>query len=328
MGITTKEIAQICGVSRTTVHRALNNTGRIKPETKKLIMQTAAKYDYHPDMLATGLAKGRTNYIGVIMMDVDNRYFSQMLNAIEIKARGKGYFVNITLHENNKEMEREQLRRLADYHVDGMILSSVNQGEEYKAFMENLEVPVVTIDNKIAEGIPFVGINGRKAAWEGVARIAEAGYEKIVFVCPPLADSSFENVYVHEERAKGFQGAMCQYPQLESALWEDWNYRKRVVKEVMDTKLKTAFFCTGDMIALELMQILKKAGKTAGVDYGLMGYDNIDFLQYVAPRLATIDNCVEQVAGNALELLWDLINKRESKKERILQTKVIEGETL
>ncbi|MEG1947670.1 MAG: LacI family DNA-binding transcriptional regulator [Lachnospiraceae bacterium] len=328
MGITAKEIAQICGVSRTTVHRALNNTGRINPETKKLIMQTAAKYDYHPDMLATGLAKGRTNYIGVVMMDVDNRYFSQMLNAIGTNARSKGYFVNITLHENNKEMEREQLRRLADYHVEGMIVSSVNQGEEYKVFMESLQIPIVTIDNKVAEGIPFVGINGRKAAQEGVAKIVKAGYEKIVFVCPPLADSSIENVYVHEERAAGFQEAMESYPSLEPVLWGDWNYRKRVVKELSSSKKKTAFFCTGDMIALEVMQILKKAGKTAGKEYGLMGYDNIDFLQYVVPRLATIDNYVEQVAGNAFELLLDLIDGKECEKERILETNVIDGDTL
>ena len=129
MGITTKEIAKICGVSRTTVHRALNNTGRISEKTKRMILETAEKNGYRPDLLATGLAKGKTYYIGVVVMDVNNRYFSQMLSALEIEARERGYFINITLHQNDKEIEKEQLCKLADYHVDGIILSSVNKGE-------------------------------------------------------------------------------------------------------------------------------------------------------------------------------------------------------
>ena len=65
MGITTKEIAKICGVSRTTVHRALNNTGRISEKTKRMILETAEKNGYRPDLLATGLAKGKTYYIRI-----------------------------------------------------------------------------------------------------------------------------------------------------------------------------------------------------------------------------------------------------------------------
>ena len=65
MGITTKEIAKICGVSRTTVHRALNNTGRISEKTKRMILETAEKNGYRPDLLATGLAKGKTYYVRI-----------------------------------------------------------------------------------------------------------------------------------------------------------------------------------------------------------------------------------------------------------------------
>mgnify|MGYP003529424079 CR=1 FL=1 len=97
MGITTKDLAKICGVSRTTVHRALSDTGRINPQTKDLILQTAKEYDYRPDLLARGLVKGQTYNIGVVVLDVNNRYFAQMLSAIEAEARKQGYFVNITL---------------------------------------------------------------------------------------------------------------------------------------------------------------------------------------------------------------------------------------
>ena len=119
MAITTKDLAQLCGVSRTTIHRALNGTGRIKPETKEMILQVAKEHGYRPDLLATGLAKGQTYNIGVVVLDVKNRYFAQMLSTISTEAYARGYGVNITLHGGDAGTEREQLTRLADYRVDG-----------------------------------------------------------------------------------------------------------------------------------------------------------------------------------------------------------------
>lgn len=178
MAVTAKELAQMCGVSRMTVHRALTDTGRINPQTKELILTKAKECGYRPDLLARGLVKGQTFYIGVVVLDVNNRYFSQLLSAIGTEARERGYFVNITLHEQNKEMEREQLERLVDYHVDGIILSSVNQGSEYRDFLNRLDTPIVTIGNKIAEDLPFVSIEEKKAAREATEEILRKGYVK------------------------------------------------------------------------------------------------------------------------------------------------------
>lgn len=329
MGITTKEIAKICGVSRTTVHRALNNTGRISEKTKQMILETAEKNGYRPDLLATGLAKGKTYYIGVVVMDVNNRYFSQMLSALEIEARERGYFINITLHQNDKEIEKEQLCKLADYHVDGIILSSVNKGEKYKKFIESLNIPVVTIDNKIADGIPFVTVNGRNAISKAVEEIAKAGYGKVVFVCPPLADKNMENIYVHEERTAGFKEAAKRIAGLDYVIIGDWDYQRKAEEELKKSEKKTAFLCTGDMFALDLMRKFNKIGKRAGQDYGIMGYDNIDFLEYVTPRLTTIDNHVEKVAEEAFNFLLQIMEERNVKEtERILETVTVQGETI
>lgn len=328
MGITTKDLALLCGVSRTTVHRALHNTGRINEETKEMILKIAKEHDYRPDMLARGLVKGKTFYIGVVIMDSDNRYFSQMLNAIVREARKIDYSVNITFHENKAEIEREQLCRLADYHMDGIILSSINKGEEYKEFLKSLEIPIVTIDNKVAKGIPFVGIDGKKAAAEAAEKIVQKNYERVIFVCPPLADAPRENVYVHEERAKGFKETMDRYPEVEQGLIQTWEYLEPAYEVLLNTDKRTAFFCTSDMIALELMRFLQLRGKKVVKDYGIMGFDNIDILRYVSPRLSTIYNSVEEVAQTSVSLLFDLINEKKVKKERIVKYRPVDGDTL
>ena len=111
--------------------------------------------------------------------------------------------VNITLHGGDAGTEREQLTRLADYRVDGIILSSVNEGEAYRTFLESLHRPIVSVDNRIADGIPFVGIDQRAAVREAVQRAAEKGYERIVFVCPPLDTKNRRNLYVHKGASAG-----------------------------------------------------------------------------------------------------------------------------
>jgi LacI family transcriptional regulator len=307
----------------------LTNADRINPKTKELILQTAEQYNYRPDLLARGLVKGQTYYLGVVVLDVNNRYFSQMLSAIESTARKRGYFVNITLHENDKDMEKEQIARLADYHVDGIILSSVNQGEEYKKFLEELDIPLVSIDNKIADGIPFVGIDGRKAVYEATKVIIEKGYQKVVFVCPPLSSRKIENVYVHEERAAGYEAAMAEYPDAIKKIIPDWNFTEIAQTELnKEDDVRTAFLCSGDMFALELMKYLDTKGLSTPKDYGIMGFDNIDTLQYVKPRLSTIYNSVEEVANTAVDLLFGIMSGEETEKIRILGYETILGETL
>jgi len=334
VAITAKELADMCGVSRMTVHRALTDTGRINPQTKELIQARAKEYGYRPDLLARGLVKGQTFYIGVVVLDVNNRYFSQMLSAIGTEARKRGYFVNITLHEENKEMEKEQLERLVDYHVDGIILSSVNQGKEYRDFLRSLDTPIVTIGNKIADGIPFVSIEEKKAAREATETILRNGYEKIVFVCPPLEQTE-GNTYVHRQRMEGFTEAVEQWkrtekPDVESlVISEKTSYAKRAYEELIKTKKRTAFFCAGDIFALDIMKYMAEKWKKAGADYGIVGFDGIDILDYVTPRLCTIYNPVEPVAKEAVKLLFKLMNGEAAGDETVIpDCEMMAGDTL
>lgn len=335
VGITTKDLAQLCGVSRTTVHRALHGGGRIHPDTKEMILRVAKEHDYRPDLLARGLVKGRTYYIGVVVLDVQNRYFAGMLNAISREASKQGYCINITLHDNDRQQERDQLIRLAAYHMDGIILSSVNEGEEYRDFLDNLEIPIVSVDNKIAEGIPFVSIDQKAAMEEAVGRVLEKGYERIVFVCPAM--EAEQNIYVHRERLKGFEEARKACPEVEARYLLDWTYLDQV-EELAGDGRRTAFLCTADDFALDIMMRLKEKGKNPPEDYGIVGFDNIDTLKYISPRLVTISNSADAVAATAVKLLLQMIERKQEDGELhqeeqktascVLPYEFIEGETI
>ncbi len=336
MGITTKDLAQMCGVSRTTVHRALSGVGRINPDTKEMILRIAKENDYRPDLLARGLAMGKTSSIGIVVLDVKNRYFSEMLDAIGAEASKQGYCMNIMLHDNIGSLEKEQMTRLAAYHMDGIILSSVNEGEEYREFLEGLNVPIVSVDNRIAEGIPFVGINQECAMEEATLQVLEKGYDHLVYVCPLMEDVGEENINVHRERMQGFKNACEKFPQVETDYLLSWNYLKQAEKMLLPLK-KTAFLCAADSFALDLMKQLQIVGENTPDDYGIVGFDNMDMLQYVSPRLCSVSNSVDLVAKTAIELLFQIIEEKrntgeiseESKHiQKILPHQLIAGETL
>ena len=226
------------------------------------------------------------------------------------------------------------MTRLADYHVDGIIVSSVNEGEAYQNFLRSLDIPLVSVDNKIADGIPFVGIDQRRAMIDATTRVIEKKYEKLIFVCPPMEDAGKRNIYVHKERLQGFQETIDKFKGMEILYLPDWNYLEHV-ENALDGSKKTAFVCSADEFALEVMKRLKKTGKRAGTDYGIIGFDNIDILDYVTPRLTTISNSVAKVAETAVALLFELIaRKREgaSWEEpalcKILPYRMVEGETI
>ena len=329
MSITTNDLAKLCGVSRTTVIRALNNTGRISDSTKQKILQTAKEHGYKPDLLARSLARGRTNTIGVIVLDSNNRYFSQMISAVSSIAEENGFGVSISLHTNDQQKEIEQLKRMAAYKVDGIILSSINEGEEYKKFLDDFGIPVVSVDNRIAKDIPFVGISQRKSMKAATAKVLAAGYKKIFFVCPPIKGNSNENIYVHRKRMEGFRQAIEECDKhVEVKYLLDWGYLEQI--EALKITKDMAFVCVADEIALDIMMLLRHRGLTAGTDFGLHGFDAIDTLKYITPELDTVDNNVELVAKEAMKLLIEMINTNsvDKRKRIIVPFNLVEGTTI
>lgn len=329
MSITTNDLAKLCGVSRTTVIRALNNTGRINDATKEMILKTAKEHGYKPDLLARSLAKGRTYTIGMVVLDSKNRYFAQMISAVSAEAEKLGYGVNINLHNNDSQKEIDKIKRLAAYKTDGIILSSINKGDEYKAFLDGLDIPVVSVDNKIAEGIPFVDISQRSAMKAATNKVISKGYRHIVFVCPPINGNNKENIYVHEQRLLGFNQAIEQaQDKCTAGYLLDWDYLEHI--EDYPVNKETAFICTADEMALEIMMKLKEKRLTAGRDYGLHGFDAIDTLKYISPRLNSVNNNVELVAKEAMQLLFNLIEVKEKEKNKriIVPYDLVDGETI
>ncbi|WP_409341570.1 LacI family DNA-binding transcriptional regulator [Paenibacillus sp. MBLB4367] len=327
MSITSKEIAEICGVSRGTVDRALNNRPGVNEATKQKVLETARQLGYRPHFLAQSLVRGRTMSIGAVIFDINNQLFPQLIHAVESRAREAGYFLNLTLTNKNPDIEKECLHHLADRKMDGIILLSVNTGATFEQFIQKLNIPVVTFGNRISGTVPHVWIDDRKAVRDAVTLLAAKGYEEIIYVCPPLSLRGQTNVYAVEQRFAGFQDALEQASHIRSHVIDHKGYVEEIEGRLKANGRRKAIFCTSDKYALNIWLHLKKKGIRVPADAGLMGFDNIETLKYMTPSLSTVSYSLETIGNRLIDCLIGRIEGREVPPTTLVEHQIIKGES-
>lgn len=329
MAITVNQIAEACGVSRTTVLRALNG-GSVAQDTKERILKVAQENNYRPNLLARSLNHGRTMSLGVVTINVENMYFVQSLDIINREADKKGYFTNIVVCDDSLEWERNLIQGLAERQMEGILINPMEKGEEFEQYLLSLNIPIVCIGNKVSDSITTVQVNETAATMDAVKHIVSKNYDEIVFVCPALELGENQNIYTHEQRLMGFQAAMTMHEDLKCRIIENSNYVEQVetiLKE--DAGKRIAFLCSGDSYALTIMKWAKENRKSIPEDFGLMGFDDVSVLQYITPGLTTVSTNLEGVAATAVQELISQIESEEySPKSIILTHKIVDRETL
>lgn len=330
MPITVNQIAEQCGVSRTTVLRALNNQGSVRRETKEKILRVAGENNYRPNLIARSLHHGRTMSLGVVTINVENFYFVQSLNVIKKEADRRGYFTNIVICDEDAQMERKLIQGLAERQMEGILISPINKGAEFEEFLQSLHIPVVCIGNRVADSITTVQADERSAAENAVRFIRGKGYRRIIFVCPPLEQRERLNIDTHEQRLQGFLSACGEGEDITCEVIGDLDYVKKTEKALSDRRdLKTAVLCSGDLYALSIMRWAQDSGVSIPGEFGVMGFDNISILDYITPKLTTVSTNLESVAITAVnELLQQIESEYYAPKTIYLNHQILDRETI
>lgn len=328
MTVTSKQIAEICGVSRGTVDRALNGRPGIHPDTRERILKTASQLGYRPHYIAQSLVRGRSLSIGAVVFDLRNRFFAQLLNAIEAKAREAGYFVYLTLTDKDPRTEQDCIHHLVDRQVDGIILCSVRSDREYVQALRSLSVPVVTVGNRISDAFPFIGIDDFAAMKEAGAHVLALGYENIIYVSPALAHRGKVNLYAQERRLSGIQAAVKEAGRnIGFHMIDHKNLEDALSRIDIRPRTKTVLLCSSDTYALEILNLLRRRGYEVPRDVALMGFDNIDTLKYVTPSLTTVDYPLIETGHRAVECLLSLIQGEDYQEIPPVPHRILSGES-
>ncbi len=332
--VTIKDIAKALGVSTSTVSRALRDSHEISPETKELVLECARKLNYNPNPIALSLKERRTRSIGVVVCEIANSFFSQVINGIESIAYDRGY--NVVISQSNESVEREimDLHYLSSRSVDGLIISLSTETNDMSHLKElhKKGLPIVMFDRTTDEiQTHSVVVDNFKAVYEATEFLLQKGYKRIA----AIASSEFLSTTV--ERLAGYREALHTYGQKYNKYFvKHCFYGGMIFSEIEDAvnKLMTlkekpdAIITTSDKLTTGCLRTLIRRGLKVPEDIALVGFSNSDIAELLNPALTVIRQPASEMGKASIELLLQLIESKRPVtqfEKRVLTPNLIVG---
>ncbi|MEO7922433.1 MAG: LacI family DNA-binding transcriptional regulator [Chitinophagaceae bacterium] len=330
--VTIKDIAKALGLSTSTVSRALRDSYEISPETKKLVLEYAEKSNYHPNPIALSLKERRSRSIGVVVCEIANSYFSQVINGIESIAYNNGYNVIIAQSRESFDREMLNLQYLTSRSIDGLIISVSTETTDFTYLKELHQkgMPIVFFDRIVSEiDTHKVIADNYKGGYDATAHLINCGYRRIATVSNP------ELLSITKERLAGYKAALADNGiAVDESLIKYCQHGGMIVEEVEQTvnellKLKPrpdAIFASADKLTTNCLRILKAKGLAVPADMGLIGFSNTDLTELLDPPLSVIRQPAFEMGEIAMNLLLQLIESKRPVTE--FETRVMSTELL
>jgi DNA-binding LacI/PurR family transcriptional regulator len=309
MPVTIKDIAKQAGVSHTTVSRALNRSPLISEKTTQRIHDIATELGYHPSFAARSLKTNRSQALGVIVSQIDDPFFSEILQGIDDVAQSCGYSLFIAASQQDPARENAIVRTMRDHRVDGVILCSPRFTAEQSNQLRSYNIPIVAINNQSAEDYRYSiyhdDVDGGRQACE---HLVQLGHHRIGYLGDALSGRTTQ------ERLLGFQRAMVEagLPAREEYIHQvAGNSAKQGLESVdyfMSLTVKpTALICYNDMMAVGVLKGLHQAGLQVPDDFSVTGFDNIMYSDFTQPPLTTIDQPKRFLGAEAARMMFKLL---------------------
>ncbi len=328
--VTLQDIAKIVGVSTATVSGVLNAKPniRVSQETREKILLTAEKLNYIPDFNARVLKGKKSNIIGLIIPDVINPFFPEVVRGVIDTANALGYQVVLFNTDDRLDKELFYIEMLVSLRCAGIIITDIEAGINGKEILTRVSksnTPVVLADREIPNsGLPLVAVNNKKGGYMATKYLIELGYERIGFLTNSLA---LKNI---RDRFEGYKQALDEAGiKLSPELIIESGYRDNLTYISIESLLARnckpdAFFVTGDLMAIKAISAIRNYGYKIPDDIGIVGFDDIWMSQFITPPLTTVWQPKYELGKLVMEQLDSLIkNKKTSLGTTYLDPKLI-----
>ncbi|MCL5987211.1 MAG: LacI family transcriptional regulator [Actinobacteria bacterium] len=328
--VTIRDVAKRSGVSISTVSNALNKSRYVKKETLQKIKNAAEALGYKPNVIARSLRIKSTHSVGVIIPDIANPFFAEMVKGMEEVARNLGFTLILCCTYYDSDEERIQLDLLKNKWVDGFIFASGFNTDDHIVELVDQKIPVVAVDREITKfEVPSILIDNVEAIKKSVNYLCGLGHRRIGYIT-----FSTKNIRTVENRFMGYKEGLKEkgIDFDEDLLIIDESLRMNEIKGAYNAIEKmfkiehppTAIITMADVMAIGALKALKDMGFKVPQDVSLIGFDNIAYTAFTDPPLTTIKQPKKRMGSIAMTLLIDLIKKKKvGEKHIIVPTELI-----
>ncbi|KQX42259.1 MULTISPECIES: LacI family DNA-binding transcriptional regulator [unclassified Ensifer] len=305
-----KDIAERAGVSVATVSRALSGSSLVTDETRQRINALARELNYRPNVSARNLRTRRSMSVLLVVRDVGNPFYLEILKGVEATAREAGYAVLMGNTENDPDREVEYFNMLRDGHADGMILMTgklppPEPGES--ADLSHLPV-VIALEMIEGSGFPHVQIDNVAAAEAAVDHLIALGHRRIAHIAGPLPE------VMALRRRDGYRAAMKAAG---LAVPEGYEVRGDYLLESGEAcasdlfalpEPPTAIFAANDEMAYGAIHALRRLGRDVPGDVSVVGFDDLYLSKAFYPPLTTVSQPRADIGRTAMSQLLNVLS--------------------
>ena len=324
-----RSVAQLANVSIATVSRTINRVSTVNADMAKQVWEAIEKLDYFPNTQARALVSGRSRLLGLIVSEITNPFFPELIQRFEDLAVEHGY--EILISSTNYDPRRMSLciRRMLERRAEGVAVMTFGVEKPLVEQMAERKLPLVFVDvGPERPGISLLRVDYRHGIQQGVEHLASLGHRDIAFISGP------KRLHSAQSRLEAFVGSLKEHNLPVNPSWlMEGDHTLEGGVDAMDRLLKlkrtpTAVMCSNDMTAIGVLHKLYRAGLKVPEDLSVVGFDDIHIAQVTIPPLTTVQMSCLDLARAAVTALRAQIEKDgEPKRTYDIPTNLIVRES-
>jgi len=310
---TMNDVAQKAGVSSATVSHVINNSRVVSDETREKVLAAIRALHYRRDGVARSLRRSQTNSIGLMISDIANPFFPDVVRGAEDIARSQGYNVILCNTDEDAEKERLYLDVLLEKRVDGIVMTPTGGNQEYIQELLFSGIPITFVDRWIPGiDVDAALVDNEQAACEAVTHLIKLGHRRIAVVDAQLASSAIA------ERLEGYRRALADAGipfdrRLIVISRSDIDAGFTVASKLLTLSPRpTAVFGTNNLVTLGVMQAIVRQGLRCPEDVAVVGFDDFPWASAFHPALTTVAQPSYALGRTATGLLMRCIARRQT----------------
>jgi LacI family transcriptional regulator len=298
-----RDVAQRAGVSTSTASRVLSGSPRVSPAARRAVIEASARLGYRGDRIARALRTRRTGTIGMLVPDIANPFFAELIESVTRELEAVGVDLLLADSHGSVEAEARWLVRLSERRVDGLLVVPVHHHRSRAALQRVADgLALVQLDREV-DGLraDFVGVDNDEGLTAIVAHLTECDIGKVAMVGGPESSSTGRN------RARAFDRAIANSASLTVSTRESGEFStafgREAARRILRRVQPEAIVCGSDIIALGVMAELRRCRVAVPGEVLVTGFDGIMMAELTEPALTTVVQPSGAIAAEACRLL-------------------------
>lgn len=301
---TIADVATRSGVSTATVSRVLSGASSARPSTRARVLAAARELDYRPSAVARALKVQATRTIGLLVTDINNPFFPQLVSAIEAEAVSRGYGLVLSNTSDDPARELAALDLLIERRVDGIMVASSRAMRRHASLLREIGVPVVLLNSGRVEGLPSIDTAQRRGARLAADHLLELSHRRIGHITAPRTNAAAA------DRLAGVRDAVRAFGEDAELFVADGDSHVEggaaAASRLVTIAGCSGIVCYNDLTAIGAIRGVRSAGLDVPQDVSIVGFDDIDLAAWIDPPLTTVRQPTDEMGRWAVERLVGL----------------------